>query len=165
MAPANPPAAKAAPRAENAAPAKPVAPKTAPKAEKSTAEAPPASKAGAKSSKPAAANGKAPAPAPARAAALTAKDSPAPAETPNIRPTMLLDAMPASIDDLKKIKGIGPKLEAELNALGLWQYDQIAKMGDPDLMWLDARLSTLRARPMRDDWVGQAKRLKSKAKN
>ncbi|MEM9196236.1 MAG: hypothetical protein AAGD12_00145 [Pseudomonadota bacterium] len=73
-----------------------------------------------------------------------------------LRPTVLLDARPEEINDLKRIKGVGPKLEAELNALGIWRFDQVAALRETDLLWLDARLPTLRGRPARDNWVDQA---------
>jgi len=61
-------------------------------------------------------------------------------------------------DDLKKIDGIGPKLEALLNEMGFFHFDQIAAWGEAEIAWVDARLK-FKGRITRDDWVGQAARL------
>jgi NADH-quinone oxidoreductase subunit E len=61
-------------------------------------------------------------------------------------------------DDLKKIDGVGPKLEATLNDLGFWHYDQIAAWGPAEIAWVDARLK-FKGRIERDDWVAQARSL------
>lgn len=74
-------------------------------------------------------------------------------------PEGLLAKAPAVIDDLKLIKGVGPKLEAELNGLGIYTFAQIAAMTETHLIWLDDQISSVRGRPMRDDWAGQAKAL------
>ena len=58
-------------------------------------------------------------------------------------------------DDLKRINGIGPKIEGMLNDLGFWHFDQIAAWGPEEIAWVDARLS-FKGRIERDDWVGQA---------
>jgi len=62
-------------------------------------------------------------------------------------------------DDLKKIKGVGPKLEQELNAEGVWHYDQIAAWSAEEVAWADEHLVRFKGRVSRDDWVGQAKTL------
>lgn len=80
-------------------------------------------------------------------------------EAGSAAPATLYDAAPAVIDDLKLLKGVGPKLEAELNALGIYTFAQIAEMTDANLEWLDEQISSVRGRPMRDDWAGQAKAL------
>lgn len=61
-------------------------------------------------------------------------------------------------DDLKRITGIGPKLEQALNAAGITSFAQIAGWSDEDIARLDADLS-LRGRIARDDWTGQARAL------
>ncbi len=65
-------------------------------------------------------------------------------------------------DDLKKISGVGPKLEQTLNELGIWHYEQVAALTKDDIAWVDERLR-FKGRIERDDWVGQAKDL-AKAK-
>ena len=62
-------------------------------------------------------------------------------------------------DDLKKIKGVGPKLEALLHALGVFHYDQITAWGPDDIVWMDENLNGFKGRVSRDDWVAQAKAL------
>lgn len=74
-------------------------------------------------------------------------------------PEGLMAEAPAVIDDLKLIKGVGPKLEAELNGIGIYTFAQIAAMTEPQMIWLDEQISSVRGRPLRDDWAGQAKAL------
>ena len=63
-------------------------------------------------------------------------------------------------DDLKQIKGVGPKVEKLLNELGVYRYEQIAEFGEKDFAWLDEHLTaTLKGRPQRDDWPAQARAL------
>lgn len=85
--------------------------------------------------------------------------APEPAPAADGRPAALLGAAPAHADDLKLIKGIGPKLEAELNGLGVWTFAQMAAFSEADLMWIDEHLSAFKGRCFRDDWTGQAKAL------
>ena len=58
-------------------------------------------------------------------------------------------------DDLKKISGVGPKLEGVLNELGFWHFDQIAKWTEDEIAWVDSRLK-FKGRITRDDWMAQA---------
>lgn len=62
-------------------------------------------------------------------------------------------------DNLKKIKGIGPKLEKLCNRLGFWHFDQIANWTDDEVAWVNANLEGFKGRVTRDDWVAQAKLL------
>jgi NADH-quinone oxidoreductase subunit E len=63
-------------------------------------------------------------------------------------------------DDLKRIRGVGPKLEAQLNGVGVYHYDQIASWTPDQIAWLDGQLGAdFRGRVLRDDWVAQAKQL------
>jgi predicted flap endonuclease-1-like 5' DNA nuclease len=64
-------------------------------------------------------------------------------------------------DDLRKTKGVGPKLVATLHALGINRYAQIAAWTDADLDSLDAQLGAFAGRPRRDSWVEQARLLSS----
>lgn len=103
-----------------------------------------------------------PAPAPAPAAAPAPAPAPEPAPTLALepveggKPAMLYDAAPAKTDDLKLIKGVGPKLEKELNGLGIFTFAQVAVMTPENLSWVDDNLSAFKGRSLRDDWVGQA---------
>jgi predicted flap endonuclease-1-like 5' DNA nuclease len=62
-------------------------------------------------------------------------------------------------DDLKKIKGIGPALEKQLNELGIWHFDQVAAWSAAEVAWIDDNLVRFKGRATRDDWVGQAQTL------
>jgi NADH-quinone oxidoreductase subunit E len=61
-------------------------------------------------------------------------------------------------DDLKRIDGIGPKLEQMLKGRGITRIQQIAELEPEALAALDTELG-LDGRTLRDDWTGQAKRL------
>ncbi len=62
-------------------------------------------------------------------------------------------------DDLKLIKGIGPKLETMVNSIGFFHFDQIAKWGQDELAWVDQNLEGFKGRASRDSWVEQAEKL------
>lgn len=76
-----------------------------------------------------------------------------PAAGPSGAPVAI--AKPKKPDDLKKIDGIGPKLETVLNGLGVWTYAQIAAWSPTEIAWLDDRLG-FSGRIGRDRWVEQA---------
>ena len=65
----------------------------------------------------------------------------------------------AAPDDLLRLKGVGPKLKALLIELGVSRYAQIAAWTDSDIAAIDARLGNFKGRPVRDQWVDQAKYL------
>jgi len=71
-------------------------------------------------------------------------------------PDILTSARAGGADDLKRISGVGPKLEGVLNDLGFYHFDQIAKWTDAEVQWVDNRLK-FKGRITRDDWIGQAK--------
>jgi len=96
-----------------------------------------------------------PAPAPAAAPAAAAPAPAAAAPVATGAPRMLAQAEGAP-DDLKKIRGVGPKLEERLNALGVWHFRQIAAWTPAEVAWVDDRLK-FKGRIERDDWIGQAK--------
>ncbi|MGZ9810445.1 NADH-quinone oxidoreductase subunit E [Pseudoroseicyclus sp. H15] len=78
--------------------------------------------------------------------------------TPEVEPERLEGPREGGADDLKKISGVGPKLEGMLHDLGVWHYSQIASWGAEEIAWVDNRLS-FRGRIERDDWVSQAQML------
>lgn len=95
-----------------------------------------------------------PAPAaPAEKPAETTAD--AASDVSESAPEQLSAARESGADDLKKIGGVGPKLETLLNEMGFFHYDQIAAWGPAEIAWVDARLK-FKGRIERDDWVGQA---------
>ncbi|MDA9911320.1 30S ribosomal protein S2, partial [Amylibacter sp.] len=65
---------------------------------------------------------------------------------------------PSEKDDLKKITGVGPKLEEAMNKLGIYQFAQVASWTNDEIMWVDDSLS-VKGRIERDDWVGQVSEL------
>ncbi len=65
---------------------------------------------------------------------------------------------PAQVDDLKRIKGVGPVLEKTLNQLGIYQFAQIAAFTDKDIAEVNASLR-FSGRIERENWVQQAKTL------
>lgn len=99
-----------------------------------------------------AAAAKAAAPAPAAAPAAAAPVSGA-------KPATLAAAREGKADDLKMIKGVGPKLEALLNSMGFFHFDQIAAWTEAELAWVDENLEGFKGRASRDEWVAQAKLL------
>lgn len=103
------------------------------------------------------------APAP-KAKAKKAKAKPKAEEAPAVaysdadKPA-LLSAPNGEADDLKVIKGIGPKLEKELNGAGVFHFSQIASWTAKEVAWADENLVSFKGRISRDSWVTQAKEL------
>lgn len=75
------------------------------------------------------------------------------------RPSILFNNPPKEIDDLKRIKGIGPKLESMLNQLGIYQFAQIANFEPTDVAWVDEHIESFKGRIYRDSWIEQAQSL------
>ncbi|WP_373491964.1 hypothetical protein [Parasphingorhabdus sp.] len=76
---------------------------------------------------------------------------PVPAGKPNI---------PAAVgepDNLRLIKGIGPKLNTLLISLGITRFDQIAAWKEAEISEVDPYLDTFSGRITRDAWIDQAK--------
>ena len=90
------------------------------------------------------------------ATGLSAAD--AAAEGGGERPPGLPGPRNGRADDLRRIRGIGPKNEGVLNSLGIYHYEQIAALTPAQVTWLDNYLK-FHGRIARDDWVGQASAL------
>jgi predicted flap endonuclease-1-like 5' DNA nuclease len=73
------------------------------------------------------------------------------------KPQGLTAARGGKADDLKIIKGIGPKLEKLCHSLGFYHFDQIAAWTDTEIAWVDDNLEGFKGRVTRDEWVPQAK--------
>lgn len=73
------------------------------------------------------------------------------------KPRMLAAARDGKPDDLKLIKGVGPKLEAMLNRMGIFHFDQVAGWTGAELAWVDDNLEGFKGRASRDAWVAQAR--------
>ncbi len=115
-----------------------------------------------KAAKPAAKSASKPASRPAAKAAAkpVAKPAKKPARkpvAPDGRPELLQKPRGGKADDLKQIKGVGPKLEALLHKLGVFHFDQIASWRKKEVEWVDEHLEGFRGRVSRDEWVKQAK--------
>ncbi len=93
----------------------------------------------------------------AKKAPAKAEDAPA-AEVAEKKPRTMSAPRKAGADDLKQLKGVGPKLEETLNELGFWHFDQIAKWDAAAVAWVDSRLK-FKGRIERDGWIDQAKAL------
>lgn len=103
----------------------------------------------------------APEPATAPAASQPAAAPPiAPAEATGAtgtRPAALDGPRAGGADDLKRIKGIGPKLEQLCHKLGFYHFDQIAAWTPAEIAWVDENLEGFKGRVTRDTWVEQAR--------
>lgn len=73
------------------------------------------------------------------------------------KPETLAAPRKSGADDLKKIKGVGPKLEELLNSMGFYHFDQIATWTEREVAWVDDNLEGFKGRVTRDDWVAQAR--------
>lgn len=75
------------------------------------------------------------------------------------RPEALSGPRGGTADDLKRIKGIGPKMERLCNELGFYHFDQIASWTPDEEAWVNANLEGFKGRVSRDEWISQAKLL------
>ncbi len=75
------------------------------------------------------------------------------------RPAALSEARAGGADDLTKIKGVGPKMNAMLNGMGFYHFDQIAAWTEKEVAWVDDNLAGFKGRVSRDKWVEQAREL------
>jgi NADH-quinone oxidoreductase subunit E len=82
---------------------------------------------------------------------------PVKAETPK-RQKATARVVETQADDLKRISGIGPKLEQVLNSMGVRRYADVASWSDKDVQRIDTQLG-FGGRIARDGWVEQAKAL------
>jgi predicted flap endonuclease-1-like 5' DNA nuclease len=65
----------------------------------------------------------------------------------------------SDIDDLKKIKGIGPVIEKKLNMLGIVSFKQISELNEEAIDQISHTLKFFPDRIKRDHWVNQAREL------
>ena len=77
-------------------------------------------------------------------------------EGEGVRPEALTAPHGGSADDLKKISGVGPKLEKTLNGLGIFHFSQIAAFTPDHVTWVDKYLR-FKGRIDRENWIAQAK--------
>jgi len=95
------------------------------------------------------------------------KAAPAEAETRNVdepvdpAPPVATTSSPQDGTELTRLKGVGPKLAARLNELGVTSIGQIAAWSESDIDRIDPELGRFQGRVRRDAWVEQAKLLES----
>ena len=99
-----------------------------------------------------------PAPEPVPAAAPTPAPAPAPAPVAAPKPVSA-PAPTGAADDLRQIKGVGPKLVALLADQGVTRFEHIAAWSEADVARVDETLGRFAGRITRDQWVEQAKLL------
>ena len=63
-------------------------------------------------------------------------------------------------DDLKKISGVGPFIEKKLNSIGIYTFQQISKFSKKDIETVTSLIQFFPGRIERDDWRGQALKLR-----
>lgn len=73
------------------------------------------------------------------------------------KPKTLSEARGGVPDDLKLIKGVGPKLEKMLFGMGFYHFDQVAVWTPEQVAWVDNNVEGFKGRASRDKWVEQAK--------
>lgn len=59
-------------------------------------------------------------------------------------------------DDLKKIEGIGPFIEAKLNDIGIFTFEQMSMLNEESISLITDAIQFFPGRIEKDDWVGQA---------
>jgi NADH-quinone oxidoreductase subunit E len=87
--------------------------------------------------------------------------SPGSKPKPTAKPKVLYTDGPTdgTPDDLKKIKGIGPKFEGDLNAKGIYYFRQIGAWKAADIKMVEGVIDSFPGRIKRDEWVKQGKAL------
>ncbi len=76
------------------------------------------------------------------------------------KPLILTTPRQSGKDNLKKIKGINSRIEEDLNALGIFHYDQIAKWTSKNGDWVEEFLQ-LPGCVKKYQWVDQARILET----
>lgn len=76
--------------------------------------------------------------------------------TKSNRPVWILEEPDGEKDSLQDIKGIGPVMEKLLNEIGIFHYNQLARMNESDCLWISDRIRTFPKRIKRDRWQQQA---------
>jgi predicted flap endonuclease-1-like 5' DNA nuclease len=113
----------------------------------------------------------APEPVPTPAAAFTAQVEPAPARdsAPTVRDVSHLRSVRSeallgqeaprpsgTVDDLKRIRGVGVLIEKKLNSLGITSYEQVANWTGADIERV-SQILDFKGRIERENWIEQAR--------
>ncbi|MCF6325819.1 MAG: hypothetical protein L3J21_00850 [Devosiaceae bacterium] len=77
---------------------------------------------------------------------------------PDGKPKPLSGPRDGKKDDLKRIKGVGPKIEKTLNGLGIYHFDQVAQWSPKSVDWINGFIS-FKDRIQREKWIEQAAKL------
>ena len=96
-----------------------------------------------------------------RVVAVKPKPKPKPKAKAKPKPKVLYTDGPTdgAPDDLKLIKGIGPKFEKDLNGKGVYYFRQIAAWKAKDVKMVEGVIDSFPGRIGRDEWIPQAKGL------
>ncbi|WP_282949062.1 MULTISPECIES: hypothetical protein [unclassified Sphingopyxis] len=98
-----------------------------------------------------------PVPEPVAETPLAPEPEPAPEPTREPQPAPEPAPAPAAkADNLQLLKGVGPKMVALLNGLGVTRFQQIADWTDADVAVIDPQLGAFQGRIARDAIVDQA---------
>ena len=73
-----------------------------------------------------------------------------------LAPAIAVPVPTGAPDDLRRIKGLGPKVAAQLGDLGIVRFDQLAALDADAQASLDAQLGAFAGRMARDRWIEQA---------
>ena len=68
------------------------------------------------------------------------------------------EASESNKDDLKEINGVGPSMEEKLNAIGIYKFEQVGKVGESELELIGQLDSSLPGR-IKQEWIAQAQSL------
>ena len=71
-------------------------------------------------------------------------------------PELLSQPRDGGKDNLTQIKGIGPKLEEKLNAVGIYHFEQIANWSESNMIWLEAH-TLFASRTKKELWIVESK--------
>jgi len=78
--------------------------------------------------------------------------------TPSSQAPERLDQPDGEADDLKAIKGIGPKVESTLNSFGIFHFKQLASFTEENINWINEQLQ-FSGRVEQEEWIAQAQAL------
>jgi predicted flap endonuclease-1-like 5' DNA nuclease len=78
-----------------------------------------------------------------------------------VKPQLLSSPRNGRKDDLSLIWGVAEKLEARMNRMGIWHFDQIASWSPDHIKWFEHEVEGFKGRLERDKWVEQCKKLAS----
>ena len=97
--------------------------------------------------------------APAAVAAAPAASVAAAPAAPGKAPELLKAPRDGKGDDLSLIWGVADKLHKQLNDIGIWHFEQIAKWTPDEVAWFEASMQGFKGRVARDKWIEQCEKL------